>query len=74
MKEFEKPRMALLPLAEYKETLERLRRLEKLCARAADALDVMTQFLLISDVPLEWEENKRRENRKLIDELRKAAE
>jgi hypothetical protein len=48
-------------------------RLKTLLTRAADALDIMTQFLLISDVPLEWEENKRRENTALIAELRKAA-
>jgi hypothetical protein len=48
--------------------------LKALLIRAADALDIMTQFLLISDVPLEWEENKRRENTALIAELRKAAE
>jgi hypothetical protein len=48
--------------------------LKTLCTRAADALDIMTQMLLISDVPLEWEENKRRENKIIIAELRKAAE
>ena len=65
MNEFEKPRMALLPLAEYKETLERLRQLEKLCARAAEALE---QFDLgkahLGPCPV----------CKLIAELRKAAE
>jgi hypothetical protein len=48
--------------------------LKKLCEKAAETLDIMTQFLLVSDVPLEWEENKRRENKVLIAELRKAAE
>jgi hypothetical protein len=52
----EKPRMALVPLAEYKETLERLQRLERLCVRAADALAGCT-----------WQERDA-----LITELRKA--
>ena len=61
MNEFEKPRMALLSLAEYKKTLERLRQLEKLCARAAEALEI----------------SKPRDSlvyNELIAELRKAAE
>ena len=67
MKEFEKPRMALLTLAEYRETLERLRRLEKLCARAADALEAWHE-----DSELPFDSLRREEE--LIAELRKAAE
>ena len=53
---------------------QELAELKRLCTKAADALDIMTQMLLISDVPLEWEETKRKENKTLIAELRKAAE
>ena len=64
MKEFEKPRMALLPLAEYKETLERLKRLEALCTRAADALEWCREEHLTQNCG----------NVDLIDDLRRAAE
>jgi hypothetical protein len=37
-----------------------------------DALDIMTQFLLISDLPLELEETKRREIQALIQRAREA--
>jgi hypothetical protein len=40
----EEPRLALLTLAEYQETLERLQRLERLCVRAADALQDLDRF------------------------------
>jgi len=69
-----KMRQVIISAAQYKHDLERLVELERLCARAADALDLMTQMLLISDVPLDWEEPKTRANRALIAELRKAAE
>jgi hypothetical protein len=61
----EEPRLALLTLAEYQETLERLRRLERLCVRAADALE--EEFGPGIKYP-------DREPWKLITELRKAAE
>jgi hypothetical protein len=38
-------RMALLSLAEYQQTLERVQRLEALCARAADALEYQQRFI-----------------------------
>ena len=63
----EEQRYALLTLEEYKETLERLRRLEKLCARAADALEAWHE-----DSELTFDSLRREEE--LIAELRKAAE
>jgi hypothetical protein len=45
MKEPFEQRFALLTLEEYKETLERLKRLEALCVRAADALDYQLEFI-----------------------------
>jgi hypothetical protein len=58
----EEPRFALLTLEEYQETLERLKRLEGLCVRAAEALTVFNEV---------YPQQNRSE---LIAELRKAAE
>jgi hypothetical protein len=55
-------RFALLSLEEYKETLERLKRLEALCTQAADALDGATRMIRTNS------------ESELIAELRKAAQ
>jgi hypothetical protein len=57
----EEPRFALLTLEEYQETLERVKRLEKLCVRAAEALE-------------DWVNLNGTETQQLIAELRKAGE
>ena len=65
-----KQRMALLSLAEYKETLERLQQLRALCARATEVLEKYTEYPIgmVMSVTL------RESGRSVLAELRKAAE
>ena len=57
----------MLSLAQYEQTLERLRRLEKLCVRAADALEEEFGSPLDPDYGISGPIHE------LISELRKAA-
>jgi hypothetical protein len=50
------------------DAVENRRLITELC----DALDIMTQLLLISKFPLEWEQSKRRENETLLQRAREA--